>query len=248
MVALGALIIIFMIVLILFFTQWIKRGNTIYLRHIPSLDGVLHLVSQAVESGQRIHFSLGTGRLTDSSSATTLAGLAVLDQIAQRGCGSGAAPVVTVADPLVMYAAQDSLRQAYAQSGRPKEFQASQVELVAPQPTIYALGASMHLHPKETAANLMIGSFGSEALLLAEPAAQYNITQLAGTDDPQAMAMLVAAADSPVIGEEVYAIPAYLSRKPAQLASLRAQDMMRVGVAALIIIATLLRTIGVSLF
>jgi len=248
MVALGALTIIVMLVLIVFFTQWIKAGNKVYLRRIPSLDGLLHFVSRAVESGQKIHFSLGAGRLTDASAATTLAGLAVLDKIAERGCGSGAAPVVTVADPLVLFAAQDSLRQAYERAGRPKEFSPNQVELIAPQPAIYAQGASMHLHPKETAANLMIGSFGLEALLLAEPGAQRNITQVAGTDDPQAMATLIAAVDAPIIGEEVYAIPAYLNRKPAHLASLRAQDMMRIGIVALILIATLLRTIGVSLF
>jgi hypothetical protein len=237
-----------MLALILFFSRWVRAGNNVYLRRIRSLDGLLHLVSRAVESGQKIHISLGTGRLTDTTTATTLAGLAVLDSIAERGCGSGAAPIVTVADPMVLHAAQDSLRQAFNRSGRPKEFSNNQVELVAPQPVIYAQGASMHLHPKETAANLMIGSFGTEALLLAEPGAQRNITQVAGTDDPQAMATLIAAVDSPVIGEEIYAISAYLNRKPAHLASLKAQDIMRVGVIALIVIATLLRTIGVSLF
>jgi hypothetical protein len=238
--ALGILIIIAMLVLILIFTRRVRAGHTLHLRHIPALDRLPHLMSQAVESGQKIHFSLGTGGVTNSTTATTLAGLAVLDHLAERGCGSGAPPQVTVADPVVLLAGQDSLRQAYDRHGRLKEHKGTQVEMVAPQPTIYALGASTRLDREETAANLMFGSFGPEALLLAEPAAQSGIPQVAGTDDPQATALLMAAADDLVIGEELFAVPAYLSRKPAHIASLQAQDWVRVGVVVAILIAGVL--------
>ncbi len=248
MVALGALTILMMLILMLLFMRLIRGGLKVYLRHIPALDSLPYLVSRAVEGGKKIHVSLGTGGLIDSKTASTLAGLAVLDHLAERGCASGAAPHVTIADPLVLPAAQDSLRQAYSRAGRQRDFRPGQAEMVAPQPTIYALGASTYLHPDETAANLMIGSFGPEALLLAEPGAQRGITQVGGTDDPQAMAMLIATTGDPIIGEEIYAVPAYLRRKPSYLASLRAQDVMRIGVIALIIIAVLLRTLGVSLF
>jgi len=248
MAALGALMVLMMLILILFFTRWIKLGHQVHLRHIPALDSLPHLVSRAVESGQKLHVSLGTGSLTDSTTATTLAGLAVLDHLAERGCPSGAPPLVTVAEPVVLPAAQDSLRRAYNRHGRAGEFEATQVEMVAPQPVVYALGASMRLHPEETAANVMMGSFGPEALLLAEPGARNGIEQVAGTDDPQAMALLMAVVEAPVIGEQVYAVPAYLNRRPAHIASLRAQDTMRIGIIVLVVIAALLRTLGVSFF
>jgi hypothetical protein len=121
------------------------------------------------------------------------------------------------------------------------------VEMVAPQPTIYALGASTRLDQKETAANLMFGSFGPEALLLAEPGAHRGIPQLAGTDDPQAMALLLAAVDDVIIGEEIYAVPAYLNRKPAYVASLQAQDVLRIGVVVLILITGVLALFDIAL-
>jgi hypothetical protein len=240
MTAVSILIILAMGGLIFYFVRQIKTGQEIHLRHIPALDRLPHLMSQAVESGQKIHVSLGTGGVTDATTATTLAGLAVLDHLAERGCGSGAPPLVTVADPMVLPAAQDSLRRAYHRHGRPGDYRGTQVEMVAPQPTIYGLGASTRLGRKETAANVMLGSFGPEALLLAEPTAQSGIPQVAGTDDPQAMAMLMAAADDPIIGEELYAVPAYLNRKPAHLASLRAQDLMRLLVGASVLVAGVL--------
>ena len=248
MTILSILIILAMLGFILFYTRKIKAGYQVHLRHIPALDRLPHLMSQAVESGQQIHISLGTGGLTDRTTASTLAGLAVLDHLAERGCGSGVPPLVTVADPMVLPAAQDSLRQVCFRHGRPKEYSGTQVEMVAPQPTIYALGASTRLDQKETAANLMFGSFGPEALLLAEPSAQSGIPQLVATDDPQAMALLMAAADDSIIGEELYAVPAYLNRKPAHLASLRAQDLLRIGVIALILITGILALLDVQLF
>ncbi len=247
-ITLGLLVVLTMILLIPLFTRRIRDGQLVYLRHIPALDSLPHLVSRAVESGQVVHVSLGTGGLTGATTATTLAGLAVLDYIAERGASSGVPPLVTVADPLVLPAAQDSVRRAYGRYHRPDAAAGAAVEMIAPQPTIYALGASTHLDPKETAANVMIGSFGPEALLLAEPGVHRAGAQIAGTDDPQAMAMLSAVSDDAVIGEEVFAMSAYLGRKPAHLASLQAQDVMRIGVIVLILIAALLRTMGVSLF
>ena len=248
MAVLGALIVLLMVILILVFTRWIKSGHVFYLRHIPALDGLPSLVSRAVESGQQIHVSLGTGGLTGTKTAATLAGLAVLDVLAERGCASDAPPQVTVADPLLLPAAQDSLRQAYQRHGRGHEYRATQVEMVAPQPAAYALAASTHLIPDETAANLMVGSFGSEVLLLSEPGAQRGISQLAGTDDPTAMALLIAGVPNSLIGEEIFAVPAYLNRKAAHLASLQAQDVIRIGVVILILLAVLLRTLNIGIF
>lgn len=247
MTLLGILVIVVMLALMLIFVRRIKAGHEMALRHIPALDNLPHLMSQAVESGQSIHVSLGTGSISDATATTTLAGLAVLDYLAERGCGSGTPPVVTVADPLVLPAAQDSLRRACSRQ-QGQKYRGTQVEMVAPQPVIYALGASTRLDPGETAANVMLGSFGSEALLLAEPGAQSGITQLAGTDNPRAMAMLQAAADDSVIGEELFAVPAYLSQSPAHLASLRAQDVLRLAIVGLILIASALALLGIQLF
>jgi hypothetical protein len=237
-----------MLITIIVFNRWIKSGHLVWLRHIPALDGISSLVSRAVESGQQIHVSLGTGGLTDTKTASTLAGLAVLDHLADQGCANGAPPLVTIADPIVLPAAQDSLRQAYTRHGRGNEYHPTQVEMVSPSPDAYALAASAHLHTDETAANLMVGSFGREVLLLSEPTDRRGIAQLAGTDNPEAMALLMAGTPDTLIGEEIFAVPAYLTGKAAHLASLRAQDVMRVGISIAILVAVILRTLNIGIF
>lgn len=244
MTALGGLIVLIMLALLIFFTHWIKSGNPVFIRSIHALRNLPSLTSRAVESGQKIHVSLGTGGITDTRTASTLAGLAALDYLADKGCGSGAPPAVTIADPMVLPAAQDSLRRAFSLYQRLDEFKGTQVEMVAPQPFAYAAGAFSRLHPEKVIANVMLGSFGPEVLLLAESAEEKEAAQIAGADDPQAMSLLVASVDHPIIGEEMYAVPAYLNRQPAHLASLRVQDMMRIGIIFVIVIAVLVRTMG----
>jgi hypothetical protein len=244
MAAFGWLVIIIMLALILVFTHRIKNGSQITIRPIRALEHLPTLTSQAVESGQKIHVSVGTKGISDINTASTLTGLAALDYLADRGCGSGSPPAVTIADPMVLPAAQDSLRRAYTHHHRTDEFKNTQAEMIAPQPFAYATGAFSRLKSEKVIANVMLGSFGPEVLLMAETGEQMGATQIAGTDNPEAMAMLMATVDEPLIGEEMFAVPAYLNRLPAQLASLKTQDVMRLCIVAVIVIATTLRTIG----
>ncbi len=249
MALVGALIVLVTIVLILLFTRRIQSGRPVHVRAIPSLASLPSLAGKAVESGQTVHVSMGTAGVNDNRTIATLAGLAVLDELADKGCVYGSPPLVTVADPLLAAAAQDSLRQAFARHSRADEHDPTRVEMVSPQPAIYALGASSRLEADATAANVMIGSFDTEALLLAGPVAQKGIPQVFGSDNPQAMALLVAVVDNPIIGEEIFAAPAYLQGRPAHLASLAAEDWVRLGIVALVLLSVLVHTLlGVSLF
>jgi hypothetical protein len=48
-----------------------------------------------------------------------------------------------------------------------------------------------------------------------------------GTDNPGALAVAAAVTDHLLIGEELFAAGAYLEGKPAQVASLQLQDLLR---------------------
>ena len=59
--------------------------------------------------------------------------------------------------------------------------------------------------------------------------------QIAGTDEVAQIPFFVVACDYTLIGEELYAASAYLSREPLLLGSLKAQDLAKAAV--LIIVA-----------
>jgi hypothetical protein len=90
-------------------------------------------------------------------------------------------------------------------------------------------------HDEHVSANILIGNFGPEVALLADAADQENEFMAAGSDSIAAQAVLYAAAREPLIGEELFAVPAYLQAAPIYQAGLRAQDILRwIVIAALI--------------
>ncbi len=92
-------------------------------------------------------------------------------------------------------------------------------------------------------ANVMIGEFGDEYLLMAEAAHRRRITQIGGATDPNVIPFVFATADQTLMGEEMYAAGAYLKHKPWHIGSLLAQDFMRwvivIAIIALVVINTL---------
>ncbi|MBN4057180.1 hypothetical protein JYU19_02615, partial [bacterium AH-315-J21] len=70
-----------------------------------------------------------------------------------------------------------------------------------------------------------MGAFFAESLILAETGNEVGAIQIAGTAMPSQLPFFVAACDYTLLGEELFAASAYLSREPRQLGSLKGQDV-----------------------
>jgi hypothetical protein len=70
-----------------------------------------------------------------------------------------------------------------------------------------------------------MGQFYAESLILAETANSVGAIQIAGTAMPSQLPFFVAACDYTLIGEELFAASAYLSKDPKLLGSLKGQDV-----------------------
>ena len=239
-----ALPLFFLIVLLLILLIY-RRRRTPALRSIAAFDRLPHQMSRAAESGQSLHFSLGTGGVGGSDTVASLVGLSTLAYLAEQGVATGTPPLVTVSNTALLPLAQNVLRQAYIQRGRRDDFSWGQVRLISPAPMAYALGTMDILSRESVLANVMLGAFGPEVALIAHAGAAAGLMQIAGSDDPQALAVLYASDDTLVVGEELYATDAYLDRVPAKLLSLVAEDVVRLVLILYIIIFAALRMAGV---
>ena len=81
----------------------------------------------------------------------------------------------------------------------------------------------------------LLGAFYAESLILAETGNSIGAIQIAGTAKPPQLPFFVAACDYTLIGEELFAASAYLSKEPRMLGSLKGQDAGK-GIAILFII------------
>ena len=241
----GALVIIPLLALLLLLMRIVGRriraGYLVQLRPIDGIQLLERQIGQAIESGEQIHIGLGRGELTGAQSITSLSGLAVLDALAEDSCANDTPPLVTTNAGTLHTAAQDSLFRGYAAAGRLRDFHADSTLLLAADthPLVYAAGAGDLIVNHGVCSNILVGHFGSEIVLMTEAAERQATTQIIGSDDPTALAIASAVTPHLLIGEELLAARSYLERRDSRLAALRAQDFLRYGVAAALLLAAL---------
>ena len=95
------------------------------------------------------------------------------------------------------------------------------------------------------AAHIMMGYFYAESLLLAETGSTTGAIQIAGTDAFTQLPFFVTTCDYTLMGEELYAASAYLSREPKLLGSLKGQDAGKAIIIAAIVLGALLATVDI---
>ncbi len=232
--------------LMLAFAALGRRWPAVF-RPLPAFEALGTMIERAVEAGERVHVSLGTGSLIGSDSAPALAGLAILGRVARETSMSDRPVVVTTGDGAMTILAQDTLRTAYTDVGAKDRYQPTSGRLLGPTPFSYIAGLPVLLATEDVSVHMLVGSFGFEGALGADFGARQRMFVLAGTDDVQSQALLFATAEHPLIGEEVFAGGAFLNVGPLHRASLRTQDIVRFLIVGFILLGTLLRTLGVRL-
>ena len=242
---LGLVVLVAFIVLLLLFTSRINAGRRPMLRKIAGYDEVKGFSSRAIETGRPFHLSLGLGTISDASTADSLAGIHLLDHLAKRAAVTGVPPTVTMANPMVMLLAQNRLRAAYKQNLRGAEDAYLNVRWIASQPAAYAAGVMNLFSIDKAEANVMLGDFGDEYLLMGEAAVRGDIAHVGGTGNPNTLPFIYASAQETLLGEEIYAAGAYLQKRPSHIASLLAQDTMRWGLAAIMLGGVTLASLGI---
>jgi len=229
--------------LLLFFTFRARAGRPSSLRAIPGYTLLKELLGRALETGQSLHLSMGTAGIGGRATAETLAGLAVLEYLVKQPAVGHVSPLVTVADPTLLPVAQDVARRGQGEGGA-EAHDPARVRFIAPQPVAYAAGVMGFLEGENLAANVMIGSFGDEFLLMGETGAKRGMAQIGGAVDPRTLPFIFASTDHTLLGEEIFAAGAYLLGRPAHIGSLRAQDWIRWLIVAAIVGGVVWKTLG----
>ena len=217
------------------------------LRALPAFDELRRAIERAVEAGQRVHLSLGTGTLIGGDSGPALAGLTALAQTAEVTLESDRPVVVSSGDGAVAAASQDALRGASARLGAADRFQWTRARMLGPTPYSYVATLPGMLDAERVSVHILLGHFGNEGALAADMGARQRAFVLAGSDAVPVQALFYATADQPLIGEETFAAGAYLGAGAAHRASLRVQDMLRFILIIAIVVGTLLATLGIAL-
>ncbi|MFW5940229.1 MAG: DUF6754 domain-containing protein [Chloroflexota bacterium] len=221
----------------------LRAGETIILRPLPGYNKIQQQIGLAIEGGRRPHLTLGRGPLHTVAGPSSVAALKILDELGAAGAKSAMSPRVTVGSGTLLPAAEDTLRRAYEAAGRGETLPPRSVEFLAEDtfPFSYAAGFSAMQNQDDSGSNVAAGRFGEEVIIINEAVQRAGLEQVTATDDPLAMALATAGSGETLWGEELFAAGAYLDQTPLQLASVRAQDILRWLLAATIVIIALLQ-------
>jgi hypothetical protein len=230
--------------LLLLLNRRIRERGKPQLRPIPGYDASQEYMGQATESGRAVHVSMGTGGVGTAVSMESLAGITVLEHIAARALATGLEPIVTISDPSLLPVAQDVVRDACRAQGYPEGYDRACVRFIASDKVAYAAGVGDILGHAQVAANVMVGSFGDEYLLISEVGARNGLRQVGGTTSTQILPFVYASTDDALIGEEIFAAGAYLLDKTSHLASLATQDWLRTAIIFTIVIGIVMRSLA----
>jgi len=226
---------------ILLYTKWAKQGKSLFVRKIAGLDAVEEAVGRATEMGRPVLFIPGIQEIDEIE---TIAGISILGRIAKITAQYDTPLVVPVRYPMVLAAGQEVVEQAYVEMGRRDSYNKDIVRFVAGEQFAFAATVNGMMMRDRPAANIYMGAFFAESLLLAETGNAAGSIQIAGTARPEQLPFFIAACDYTLMGEELYAASAYLSREPLMLGGLKGQDLMKIIIVALIIIGVILMTLS----
>ncbi|UCG30327.1 MAG: hypothetical protein JSV53_00180 [candidate division WOR-3 bacterium] len=223
--------------LILYFIYHARKGKKLFIRKIAGLQAIDDAVGRATEMGKPILYTLGLGYIEDIA---TIASLNILGEVAKKTAQYDTKLIVPNADPIVYTVAREIVKESYTKVGRPDAYDPDSVFFLAREQMAYAAGIDGIMTRERPATNFLVGYFAAESLVLAETGAATGAIQIAGTDALAQLPFFVTACDYTLIGEELYAASAYISKRPLLLGAIKGEDWAKVIIATALILASVI--------
>lgn len=229
----------------LFFITLARRGKELYIRPLAGIEAVDEAIGRATEMGKPILYILGLG---SADMIATIASFTILSRVAKKVADYQTPILIPCCDPIVMAVAQETVRSAYLEAGRPDQYKEENIYYLTSMQFAYVAGVNGIMLREKPATNFYLGKFYAESLLLAETGSLAGSIQISGTDEIAQIPFFVAATDYTLIGEELYAASAYLGKEPTLLGTLKGQDWGKAVVMIALILGALAATFNFQFF
>jgi len=229
----------------LFYIRRTRRGQSLYIRPIAGLAAMNEAIGRATEMGRPILYVPG---IADVDDIQTIASITILSEVAKMAAAHDIRTIVPCRMPLVFPIVEETVRNAYADAGRPDSFRRDDVRFLSDDQFAFTAGTTGIMLRERPATNIYLGAFWAESLILAETGFSAGAIQIAGTANVSQLPFFVAACDYTLIGEELYAASAYLSKEPRLLGSLKASDLSKIIFGVIILFGVLSVNLGWTWF
>ena len=236
----AASLVILMSLAIVYTVKSAQRGRDYFIRRIPGLNAIEEALGRATEMGRPILMVPGLQPLD----IVVLQALTIFGYITRTAAQFGNKILLPCNDATTYAAAEQIIRDSYAQAGKPELYDPDSVSFLSDRQFAFASGVAGMIHREKVAASFLLGYFFAESLIFAESGQQVGAIQVAGTVQTTQIPFFIAAADYTIIGDEYFAASAYISREPTLLGSMIGQDFSKALIFFSILIGVILLTLG----
>jgi hypothetical protein len=223
-----------------------QEGYSVKARTFAPVAAIPEAVGRAAEMGRPIYTTSGYGGGTLNHARDgpqTVAGITIMRYVA-RLCAEMGVDVyyyTCIADSLPLV--DETFRTAYLEAGKPEAWDPERIRYQAGQ-SPYVTASLGFFQRQRPAATVMMGCFYYESVVLGAGADAVGAMQISGCAKASQLPFLIATCDYVLLGEELFAAGAEISGDVEQLAILRAEDWLKLGIIALLIIGSILATTG----
>ncbi len=213
------------------------------IRRIEALDRIDDMIGRATEMGGTVMIGTGSARLTSSDALETMMGFAAIRYIVEQTAKLGTRVLVTTGSPDHNPICEDTVAQAARVAGNPDYYRVGeQVRLIGGDFYSY-ITATLQLLDPQSPENVkaLLGFGGSGGYSASGPtvgmaANLAGVMSMGGTANIHQIHNYVACFDYAIIGDEVYALSAYLTKDRRQVGSVMGLDIAKLILIALLFI------------
>jgi len=228
--------------ILIYATKYLK-GRTI--RTIEGVDAIEEAVGRAVEMGRPVHNCPGLGGFNSQYAQQTVAAIGIIGYVAKLCASRGAELKVSVGVAHTIPAVEEMIRTNYLSEGQIEKYSPDIVRFLPNQNALFSYCMGM-FEREQIAANIMVGAYFWEAIVLAEHGGSVGAMQIAGTARQSQLPAFVASCDYLIIGDEMFAANAYVTQDEQQIANIAGQDIVRIIVLGLMVLGTLASLVGID--
>jgi hypothetical protein len=238
----GLLVLVVIWALVIYY---ITSRRLPYIRRVPGLDAIDEAIGRATEMGKPVFFSYGIA--SRGFDLRTLVGISLLGHVA-RTCARNEARLIvptggSEGSYIVRPTVEEAVRTAYVLEGKQDLYNPDDLPFFSGQQYAY-VGGYIGMMQRNPPGAVIACSHASEHMNIAETANTLGAITIMAPSSTSKTAVLAAASDYLVFPEEAAAGAAYLSKEPAEIASIRTQDVLKWAGITLIILGVLLATAG----
>jgi hypothetical protein len=224
-----------------------RAGFTAPIRRIEALDTIDDMIGRATEMGGTVLLGSGASKLYQSGASETMMAFAVMRYVAERTAKLGTRIICTCGSPDHIAVIEDTIQQAAMVAGNPDYYQGGgeMVRMIGGDYWSYITATLMLIRPESgEGVRAMIGFGASGGYSSAGPtvgmaANLSNVVTLGGTANVHQIHNFVACFDYAVIGDEVYALSAYLTHDPRDVGNVMGLDYAKLIIMAMLILGAI---------